>query len=164
MRMAPSTSFKYSLLLYQKFLPPSSTRRLVKQFTSLRLGSFRRNYFTIIKCSTYTVKMEKTVPRQFFDRIYGESSTSTVDQGFSNSSNSSIDLDDSTSNKLGQQVIPITPPYMNGFASFCKYGQDNIYLRMICSQQNYFSLNHTNPRVERWNGTWHWLQIFSWWV
>lgn len=114
-RMALSTSFKYSLLC-QKFLPPSV---LVGQSSNLHRSSVPDPSFGFIKNNQ--VKMEKTIPRQFFDRIYGESSTPTVDQGFSSSSNSSIDLDNSRSNKLIQQVNPITSPYMNGLASFCKY-------------------------------------------
>lgn len=73
--------------------------------------------------------MEKTLPRQFFDRIYGGESSTTASMDTSHhaerlhhsSSNSSSEMQMHFGGTASSSVPIKTSPYMNGFASFCKY-------------------------------------------
>lgn len=66
--------------------------------------------------------MEKTIPRQFFDRIYGcdsaaEDTSSSTREGGGHHHHTSFELDKNSSPHFS---IPIntSTPYINGFASF----------------------------------------------
>lgn len=82
------------------------------------------------------LNMEKTIPRQFFDRIYGgdydknnlelihgshlNNAITDSSAGHRSFSESSTEVDRICANTV-TTTPRSTPAYMNGFASFCEY-------------------------------------------
>lgn len=85
---------------------------------SLRTGPV--NYKLTVSCN-----MEKTIPRQFFDRIYGgDKDNHGLIPGHNRSTSESSSLSSASDvdhSETRPAVSSNNLPYMNGFASFRKY-------------------------------------------